>query len=116
MIKGKKLTKEEMMAGIKVGQGATYRCGSDSYPYYVTEVNGFVVGTAAAKTLGFEHDWTDGAERVAPFEEGMKTESYRTIYRGGWYECDKDGNLTVPHRKAIQLSYSGAYSYRDPSF
>lgn len=103
---------DTMLDGIKVGVGATYRVGSDCYPYYVSSINGTIVGICRAKTSGY----SNGQAIVAPFDPNSKTESYRKIYRNAWYECDKDGNLVVPHRKAFPLCYGHACSYLDPSF
>ena len=105
---------DTMLDGIKVGVGATYHVGSDCYPYYVASLNNGIVGIYGPKIL--KYSMHDGICEIAPFDPSILPTSYRKIYRNGWYDCDKDGNLVVPHRKAFPLTYGSASYYLDPSF
>ena len=62
----KKIIEEDLL--IEVGLGATYHIGSDSYPYYVSEVlsNG-IIGMYQPDSH-FLKDWTDGFLLVDKFD------------------------------------------------
>ena len=98
---------------IEVGLGATYSVGSDSYPYYVSEVlpNG-VIGLYQPNSH-FEHDWTEGSMVADKFDLSHETEVYIRKSYGHWWECDKDGKRI--HRWH-SIHFGHACSYRDPSF
>lgn len=105
-----KIFKEDLM--LKPGLGATRRVGSDSYAYYVTEVELPVVGLYSPRTW-FERDWTDGTEKVEEFDPSRKADFWIKRFRGKWYEYDK---TTGKRGGPFPLSFGCAYSYRDPSF
>lgn len=98
---------------IAVGVGATYCCGSDAYPYYVSEVlpNG-VIGMYEPHSH-FEHSWADGDMVVDKFDPSHKSEFYIRRSYGHWWQCTLDGKRT--HRWH-RVSFGHAYSYRDPSW
>ena len=98
---------------IEVGLGATYSIGSDSYPYYVSEVlpNG-VIGLYEPSSH-FEHDWTEGSMVVDKFDSSHASEVYIRKSYGHWWECDKDGKRKC---RWHSIHFGHACSYRDPSF
>ena len=98
---------------IQVGLGATYHCGSDAYPYYISEVlpNG-VIGLYKPDAH-FEKDWTDGYQIVDPFDAAKQSEIYIRRSYGNWWVCEKNGKRM---HKWHSISFGHASSYRDPSF
>lgn len=110
-----RILKEDLT--IIIGIGATYRVGSDSYPYYISEIlpNG-IYGLYSPKSH-FKKSWTDGTMIVDPFDTKQKSTMYIKRYYGNWYEVDITGKrrrrLTT---KYSHLNFGKACSYRDPSF
>ena len=102
-----------MLDGIKVGIGATYHSGSNCYPYYVASLNNGIVGVYRPGIVIVSRD--KNIYDIDPFDPSISPTSYRKIYRNNWYDCDKDGNLVVPHRKSFPLVYGTASYYLDPS-
>ena len=102
---------EDLM--MQVGLGATYNCGSDAYPYYVSEVlpNG-VIGLYEPNSH-FEKDWTDGHQVVDKFDPAKKSEFYIRRAYGHWWTCSKIG---IREKRWHDISFGHAYAYQDPSF
>jgi len=100
---------------IDVGMGATYHCGSDSYPYYVSEVlpKGVIGLYNPDSRFDDEHPWEGGVEVVDPFDASQASEIYIKRLYGNWWECTKDGKKV---RKWHDIHFGYAHSYRDPSF
>lgn len=98
---------------IQVGLGATYHCGSDSYPYYVSEVLPKGVIGLYRPNSHFEKSWTDGHEIVDPFDATKPSEVYIRRTYGHWWVCDKQGKRI---RRWHSISFGYASSYQDPSF
>lgn len=98
---------------IYVGLGATYHIGSDSYPYYVSEVlpNG-VIGLYSPDSH-FEKSWTDGSRIVDKFDPEQPTKIYIKRSYGHWWECTKDGKRI---RRWHSICFGYASAYQDPSF
>ena len=98
---------------IEVGIGATYHCGSDAYPYYVSEVlpNG-VIGLYRPNSH-FEKDWTDGHKIVDKFNPKCLSEFYIRRSYGHWWTCNKDGKRIC---RWHSISFGHASAYTDPSF
>lgn len=110
---------EKDLAIVKIGLGATKRVGSDAYPYYiadkyVTKNGRYVVGMYEADAH-FERDWTEGTQKVDPFDPKKRPEFYICAWRNSWYLSDMNGNLLEPHRKEF-FSFGAAVAYQDPSF
>lgn len=112
--------KEEIYFQLKLapGLGATMSVGSDSYPYYVSDVlpNG-VIGLYSPGSH-FKNDWTDGYEVVDAFDSKHPTEIFiKKAYRK-WWVVDKDGKKRIrPFTGRYNtLQFGSATSYRDPSF
>ena len=113
-----------------VGQGCTYRVGSDSYGYYVAEIlkpgklvalvqsddewvtswmNGDMICTMPTDKL--VKNAVAGSNRPNPCFE------YIMRYGKSWYRCEIiDGKIVRQHRNHAELSWNGSFSYRDPSF
>ena len=104
---------EDLM--LEVGLGATYSVGSDSYPYYVSELlpKGVIGLYKPASHFPEGKDWTYGSMDVDPFDSNHPTETYIRRCYGHWWTCNKDGKkISRWHR----ISFGHAYSYQDPSF
>lgn len=102
---------EDLM--IEVGLGATYHCGSDSYPYYVSEVLPKGVIGLYRPNSHFEKDWTDGHGVVDKFDQSHETETYIRRSYGHWWICDKNGKRIG---RWHNISFGSACAYTDPSF
>lgn len=106
-----------------VGQGVSKRVGSDCYGYFIT----------AEKKVGNKTIWgltSSADEYVTSWEEGtMKCDwpgfgkadvwiaPYGKDKRTGlpkWWECDENGKRFNGRR--VWYDWTGACSYRDPSF
>ena len=110
-MKAKNFIQEDLI--IQVGVGATYTIGSDSYPYYVSEVlPGGVIGLYEPGSH-FENSWADGDMKVDDFDASHHTEVYIKRRYGKWWRVTKDG---TPIEHFVRLRFGHAYSYRDPSF
>ena len=112
-----------------IGQGCTYRAGSDSYGYYVAEI--IKPGKLAAIVQSDDEwimSWTDGHMTCSmPTDKLVKNAvtgsngpnpyfEYIMRYGKKWYKCDIiDGKIVRRCRDHVGLSWNGAYSYRDPS-
>ena len=111
-----------------VGQGCTYRIGSDSYGYYVAEI--LKPGKLVAIVQSDDEwvtSWMDGymtcsmptGKLVKSAAAAQPAESCEYVMRYGknWYKCDViDGKIIRRHGDRIGLSWNGAFSYRSPSF
>ena len=107
-----------------VGQGVSFRCGSDCYGKYIIYIS------PDCKTVGlidsdsaFIESWTDGnMTSTMPADAfDRKPENLRWIQRYGdkWY-C---AYWNASERKVIRhkgcktlLCWNGSFNYRDPSF
>ena len=110
---------EKDLSIMKIGLGATKNVGSDSYPFYVADKyvtkNGrYVVGMYEADAH-FEHDWTEGTQKVDAFDPRKRPEFYICTWRNCWWKSDMNGNLIEPHQK-MHFSFGHACAYQDPSF
>lgn len=111
-----------------VGQGCTYRVGSDSYGYYVVEIlkPARLVALIRADDE-FITSWTDGSMKCSmPTDSAVKGAvsgpapcrdfDYIMRYGKDWYWCDiVDGKIIRRRGSHARLSWNGAFSYRDPS-
>lgn len=102
---------------IHVGMGATLSCGSDRYPYYVSErLPNNVIGLYRPG-YHFTNDWTDGDMTVDEFDSNAKSTLYIKRRYGKWWAVRRDG---TPLRRFTsryeRLSFGSAIAYRDPSF
>ena len=103
---------------IAVGVGATMSVGSDSYPYYISEVlpNG-VIGLYSPNSH-FEKSWTDGHEVVDKFDPAHKSELYIKRCYGKWWKTSRDGKTRISRftSRWQRFDIGHAYAYSDPSF
>ena len=103
---------------IAVGVGATWSVGSDSYPYYISEVlpNG-VIGLYNPGSH-FENDWTDGHKIVDVFDPSHASEFYLKRCYGTWWKVSRDGKIRLERftSKCVRFTIGHAYAYSDPSF
>lgn len=111
-----------------VGQGCTYRVGSDSYGYFIAEI--IKPGRLIAIVQSDDEwvtSWMDGHMMCSmPTDKLVKSavaaqpaESCEYVMRYGknWYKCDViDGKIIRRRGDRIGLSWNGAFSYRSPSF
>ena len=111
-----------------VGQGCTYRVGSDSYGYFIAEI--IKPGRLIAIVQSDDEwvtSWMDGHMTCSmPTDKLVKSaaaaqpaESCEYVMRYGknWYKCDViDGKIIRRCGDRIGLSWNGAFSYRNPSF
>ena len=120
----KKLTeKEQIVEDLTIcpGTGATMSVGSDSYPYWITEVlPNRVLGICSAHShFDDKHPWEGGTEVVDPYDSKMcKTEKYiKCCYGKGW-EVSKDGKTRIARfsDRWRHFSIGHAYAYLNPSF
>jgi len=107
-------TLDEMFESVQVGTGAMHHCGSDTYGYYVSEVN------KDEKTIGvyrpqehFTKCWEDGSLTPDPFDPEHPTEMRYVAWRGRWWKLDADGLRT---RETMDWRFGPCYSYQNPSF
>lgn len=112
--------KEEIYLQLNLapGLGATMNVGSDSYPYYVSDVlpNG-VIGLYSPGSH-FEHDWVDGYKKVDAFDSKHPTEIFiKKAYRK-WWVVDQSGKKRIRRftSRYQSLHFGTATSYRDPNF
>lgn len=112
-----------------VGQGCTYRVGSDSYGYYVAEI--LKPGKLVAIVQSDDEwvtSWMDGhitcsmpvdklvKNAVAGSNRPNSCFDYIMRYGKSWYKCEIiDGKIVRQHRNHAGLSWNGVFSYRDPS-
>ena len=111
-----------------VGQGCTYRVGSDSYGYFIAEI--IKPGRLIAIVQSDDEwvtSWMDGHMTCSmPTDKLVKSaaaaqpaESCEYVMRYGknWYKCDViDGKIIRRCGDRIGLSWNGAFSYCNPSF
>ena len=112
-----------------VGQGCTYRVGSDAYGYYVAEIlePGRLVALIGADDE-YVTSWPDGnMVCTMPTDKLVKNAvvgpagpnsgfDYIMRYGKSWYRCRViDGKITRQRGNHAGLSWNGAFSYRDPS-
>lgn len=105
---------------IEVGTGATKQVGSDSYPYYISEVlpNG-VYGVCAAKyKFDGAHPYYDGHATVQPFDRtNAKTDFYLKRCYGNLWKVDKNGSRISRFTDRYQhFTIGRAIAHLDPSF
>lgn len=106
---------EDLM--IVVGIGATYSVGSDSYPYYVSEVLPKGIYGLYAPNAQFEKSWTDGSMVVDKFDPTHKSSMYIKRRYGKWWEVTTNGKPIRQFTSKYQrLHFGKANAYRDPSF
>ena len=113
-----------------VGQGCTYRVGSDSYGYYVAEI--LKPGKLVALVQSDDEwvtSWMNGdmtctmptdklvKDVVAGSNGPNPCFEYIMRYGKSWYRCEIIGGEIVRRRgDHAGLSWNGSFSYRDPSF
>lgn len=109
-----KMSTADLFALAKVGEGATYSIGSDSYGYFITEVD------PKSKTIGlytpkhwFKRDWTDGDMVHDDFDPDAKPEFWLQAYRGKWYYYDMKTKTRLHTQHPIHIGY--CCFYQDPS-
>jgi hypothetical protein len=115
MIDPVKAIKEDIC--MHVGLGVTESVGSDSYPYYVSEMlpKG-VIGLCRPRTT-FRTGWTEGTLDVEPFDVSMKTVFYIKRRYGNWWKVTPEGKPICRYSgRYHHISFGHAYGYRDPSF
>lgn len=101
------------------GTGATMRVGSDSYPWYVSEVasNGIIGMYKPKSWFDDKHPWEGGMQVVAPFDAKHPSEIYIKRRYGKWWKVSNDGKPISRFTSRYEsLHFNGAYSYCDPSF
>ncbi len=102
------------------GTGATQSVGSDSYPYWVTEVlpNGVYGICRADSHFDEAHPWEGGVEVVEPYDPATcKTEMHIKRCYGNWWVVSRDGKrLRRFTDKYVRFSIGSAVAYSDPSF
>lgn len=104
---------------IMVGVGATLSVGSDSYPYYVSEVlaNGIVGMYRPESHWDASHTWEGGSQVVSEFDPSAKSTMYIKRRYGRWWVVEKNGKAINPFTsKWERLRFGQACSYQDPSF
>ena len=109
-----KISSADLFAKAKVGLGATYHSGSDSYGFYIASVD------PKTKTIGiyeprhwFKNDWTDGYMEHEPFDPTHQPTNYLQAFRGHWYEFDKSTGARLGR---FELFIGVCQFYQDPSF
>jgi hypothetical protein len=102
---------------ITIGTGATLYVGSDSYPYYVSEVLPKGVYGLYSPHAHFEKSWTDGSMTVDKFDANHTSTIYLKRRYGKWWEVSPEGSPRKPFTsKYSHLHFGKAHAYRDPSF
>lgn len=105
---------------ITVGTGVTCRSGSDSYPYYVSEVlpNGVFGLYHAPSKWDEKHPWEGGTQVVDPFDPNHKSEFFIKRRYGRWWGSDRTGKNVTKHCYGLygQPKFGYAHAYQDPSF
>ena len=101
---------------MEVGLGATYHCGSDAYPYYISELlPNNVIGLYSPNSyFDKTHPSYFGDQVVEDFDPNHKTEIYIRRRYGNWWTCDKNGKKISRFNRTLKFGY--ARSYLDPSF
>lgn len=114
-IREKARTREQMFEGLKVGGAMSYSCGSDSYGYWIAEVDAEknILGVYHPRTK-FEHCWQDGTMIAEAFCPTTKPTQYFTAYRGKWYVIDPITKNRNYHEQLYPTEKPRFY--RDPSF
>ena len=101
------------------GTGATMSVGSDSYPYYVTEVlpNGVIGLYKPSSHWDASHTWEGGTQVVSPFDPHAKTEQYIKRRYGKWWVVEANGRpISRFTSKWERLRFGHAVAYQNPSF
>ena len=107
---------------IEVGTAATKHVGSDSYPYYISEVlpNGVYGVYAADYTFDNAHPYYAGYAVIQPFDKTnakTKTDFYLKRCYGNWWKVDKNGSRISRFTDRYQhFSIGHAIAYLNPSF
>ena len=113
----KALSKKQMFEKLEVGKAMSQQVGSDSYGYWISEVNEKenYVGLYKPETK-YTRCWQDGNMTSEDFNPNINPDFYITAYRGKWYKLD---NKTLVRRynspERFYLS-DKPINYRDPSF
>lgn len=126
----RKRANEKKLSGPEfVGQGCTYRSGSDLFGYYVAEIlkpNRLVALVQSDDE--WVTSWMDGDMTCSmPADAIIKSAAagpapsrefdYIMRYGKKWYWCDViDGKIVKRRGDHVGLSWNGAFSYRDSSF
>lgn len=110
-----RISTADLFSKAKVGEGATYSVGSDSYGYFITDVD------PKTKSIGlytpshwFRRDWTDGDMEHAPFDPNAKPEFWLCAFRGKWYYYDPVAKRRLSNQHPIHIGH--CCFYQDPSF
>ena len=107
-------TVDEMFEGVTVGTGASYHVGSDTYGYYVSEVDrdNATIGLYRP-ACRFTKCWEDGSMTADPFDPKHGTDVKYVAWRGRWWRLDESGIRT---RETQSWHFGSCCNYRDPSF
>ena len=115
----KQLAKDGKLEGpYFIGQGWSYRIGSDCYGGYITFIgknsaNKPYYGLVEADSH-FDKCWEDGHQTcVMPADK--TPEEFVVKFRGQWWKCDKNGDRYIGSRNKVHYSWNGAFAYQDPS-
>lgn len=112
-----KVIEEDLI--MQVGLGATKSVGSDSYPYFISEIlaNGVIGIYRPNSCFDDKHPWQAGELVVDEFNPDHPTEMYIKRCYGHWWEVDKNGKrIQRFDSRYVHFSLGHAYSYQDPSF
>lgn len=105
---------------LDVGLGATQSIGSDSYPYYISELlpNGVVGMYRPDARFDEKHPWYGGSGKVDPFDPSHASDFYIKRRYGSWWKCTKSGTPLKSgyDRKMPNLHFGFACYYQNPSF
>ena len=105
----------QMYEGVEVGKAMSEQIGSDSYGYWISEVDPVknIVGLYSPETH-FEDSWQDGTLISAAFDKNRKSKYFLTAYRGKWYRINPKTHMRN-HSTTLRLT-EYPINYRDPSF
>ena len=109
-------SKEEMFEGVAVGKAMSYRCGSDSYGYWIAEVDKArgIIGLYKPPAK-FTHCWQDGSMTPEKFDPKRKPDEYYKANRGKWKRIDLDSLVMTSECCSLYVT-DCPHIYRDPSF
>lgn len=108
-------SKDELFKGVEVGKAMSHRCGSDSYGYWIAEVdkaNG-IIGVYTPEAH-FEKSWADGSMVPAAFSPCTAPDKYYKASRGKWRRFNIDSQ-TLGECVTLYPTDTPCI-YRDPSF
>jgi hypothetical protein len=101
------------MSDIKVGDGATYHCGSDRYPFTVIRVisgTRLVLQEDRATRVDKTGPYTESQEYTYDRDENGKLVTVSRRKNGGWYEVGQ------PVSVGLRYSIGHREAYQDPHF